>query len=584
MDKNDYSLWQTLKRLKKYISNEYCILLFIFTSVAGSVIEILMAKPLKNMTDMMLNGQSGLLAGELIFIVVLLPLGAVIKYLGKYLVARFSIGSMENLRMKLANHAAKLPVKRLEGEGSSDIVASLTNDMPLVQGFLENTLPNLIYQPALFISIFIYLLFMNYQLLLFSMVSIPGIIVLNIILGKAIARNRGQLQQYWAGINSILADALSGINVIKAYNLYKEMYSKYSGSINDVLRKSMQIELRVSWLTPFSVVVRVVPRIMCIAFGGYMVIQGELTTGSLLAFIYLLGFLITPASAIPQLITELLTASQILARIFAVFDIPVEKVEKTALGLDSCGGCEPVIECKDVTFSYNIHSIALDSITMEIPRGSMVAFVGESGSGKSTLFKLICGFYQPQKGSVRLLGHDITPDNLADIREQISILTQEIFLFPVSIYENIALARQNASRDEIIAAAKAVNIHDYIMGLPEGYDTIISEKGCNLSGGQKQRICIARTVIKNSSVILLDEPTASLDTESEAFVKSLIRGFRKDGKTVLVIAHRLSTVREADTVFVMKNGNFVETGTHDELMKLDGYYSKLNLNKLSLLH
>jgi ABC-type multidrug transport system fused ATPase/permease subunit len=582
LDRNDYSLWQTMKRLRKYINNEYCISLFIFASAAGSLIEILMAKPLKNMTDMMLNGQNNKLPGELVYIAMLLPLGAVIKYLGKYLTARFSVGSIENLRMKLANHAAKLPIQRLEGEGSSDIVACLTNDMPLVQGFFENTLPNLISQPVLFMSIFIYLLFMNYQLLLFSMISIPGIIVLNIILGNAIARNRGQLQQHWAGINSLLADSLSGIGVIKAYNLYKEMYSKYNRSMNEVLQKSMQIELRISWLTPFSVVVKVVPRVMCIAFGGYLVIQGKLTTGSLLAFIYLFGFIITPASAIPQLITELLTARQILSRIFSVLDIPAERVEKATSEFIACTQCDPVVEFKDVTFSYNDKSITLDSVTMEIPRGSMAAVVGESGSGKSTLFKLLCGFYQTREGSVKLLGQEITPENLANIREQISILTQDIFLFPVSIYENIALAKQSASKDEIIAAAKAVNIHDFITELPEGYDTVIGEKGCNLSGGQKQRICIARTILKNSSVILFDEPTASLDTESEEFIKSLIGNFVKEDKTVIVIAHRLSTVRKADMVFVMRNGIIVETGSHDELMKSDGYYRKLNLNQLSL--
>lgn len=583
MDKNTYNLWQTLKMLKKYTSNEYCILLFILVSVLGSVIEIFMSKPLKNMTDMMLNGQSSMLPRQLIFIIILLPFGASIKYLGNYLIAKFSIGSIENLRMKLANHAAKLPVQRLEGEGSSDIVACLTNDMPLVQGFLENTLSNLIYQPVLFISIFMYLLFMNYQLLLFSMISIPVVLLINLILGKVIARNRGQLQQRWVGINSILADALAGISVIKAYNLDREMYRKYSKSVNDVFQKSMQIELRISWLTPFSFVVRSVPRIMCIAFGGYLVIQGQLTTGSLLAFIYLFSFLITPASVIPQLISDMFTAKQILERIFKVFDIPVEKLEKTEPRHNSCVECDPIIQFKDVTFSYNDNSIALEGITMDIPKGSMVAFVGESGSGKSTLFKLLCGFYKPQKGSVRLLGYDINPDNLADIREQISILTQDIFMFPVSIYENIALARQSATKDEIIAAAKAANIHDFIMELPEGYDTIIGEKGCNLSGGQKQRICIARTILKNSAIVLFDEPTSSLDKESEAFIKSLIESLRND-KTVLVIAHRLSTVKEADLIFVMKNGNIVEFGPHNELIKLNRYYSRLNMNELSASH
>ena len=568
---------QTFTRLRKYTSCDHCVLLFTLVSVVGSIVEILMAEPLKDMTDMMLSGQHDSLYRRLLFVVMLLPIGAAIKYLGKYLIAKFSTGSMKNLRLKLADHATRLHIQRLEGEGTTDITACLTNDIPLIQNFFDNTLPNLIYQPLVFTCIFVYLFFMNPQLLLFSMISIPAVIALNIVLSKTIAKSTDQLQQHWAGINAILADSLAGINVIKAYSLRKYMYQKYQSSINNVLHKSMQIDMKISWLTPLSIIVRAVPRIMCIAFGCYLVIQGRLTTGSLLAFIYLFGFLIAPASMLPQLISELFTARQIFARVFSVFDIPEESVGEIQGGLNQ-NADQAVIRLKDVTFSYNNISVAaLNGISLEIPEKSLSAFVGESGSGKSTIFKLLCGFYQPQSGSVNVFGEEIRSENLGNIRECISILSQDTFLFPSSIYENIALAKENATEEEVIEAAKAANIHDFIIELPEGYNTIVGEKGCNLSGGQKQRICIARTIIKNSPVILLDEPTSSLDQDTEESIKALIDCL-KEKKTVLVSAHRLSTVKEADTVFVMKNGCIVERGTHDDLIKMKGYYSKLNFN------
>jgi len=580
LDKDKSNMLYILKRLMKYSKNKYCVLLFVFAAVLGSIIEILMANPLKNMTDMMLNGQSGRLWNQIYIILILLPIGAISKYLGNYLIAKFGTKTLENLRMKLANHALNLPIKSIEEKNSSRIVACLTNDIPLIQEFLTNTFPNMILQPVLFISVFTYLFILNYKLILFSMISIPGILIFNLILSKSIARNSAQLQEQWTGINSILSDAISGINVIKAFNLNRDMYNKYKTSVNNVLQKSLQIELRISWMSPLSFVIRVIPRIMCIAYGGYLVINGELSMGALLAYIYLFNFLITPASSIPKLISDFLTSTKILSRIFEIFDIPLQQdFNNTTQTTGLLKICDPIIEFRNVTFSYDDKIKTLKNINMHIVKGSMIALVGESGSGKSTIFKLLCSFYQPQEGTIKLLGNEINQNSLINIRDYISLVTQENFLFPMSINDNIALAKQDATKDEIISASKAANIHDFIMSLPKGYDTLIEEKGGNLSGGQRQRICIARSILKKSPIILFDEPTSALDTESESQIKKTFENLRKD-RTILVIAHRLSTISNADTIYVLNDGNIVESGSHNELLALSGYYKKLYMNKL----
>ena len=306
--------------------------------------------------------------------------------------------------------------------------------------------------------------------------------------------------------------------------------------------------------------------------GGYMCFKGELTLGSLVAFSTLLTQTLSPLMRASSMFFNLRYAAAAADRVFSIINEPSEPEGDAVLTKLPDGA--PAVSFKNVSFGYEEDKPVLKGIALDIRKGETVGFAGASGCGKSTLLGLVCGFYRPTGGKILIGGVDLNDSSLKSTRGLISYVSQEAYLFPISIYDNIAMGKENATREEVIAAAKAAYAHDFITETENGYDTVVGERGCRLSGGQIQRISIARAMLKNAPILLLDEATSALDVKAEAEVQKALDNL-SDGKTVLVVAHRLSTIMNADRIAVVQDGVICECGTHDELMKRGGAYAAL---------
>ncbi|MCX7923430.1 MAG: ABC transporter ATP-binding protein/permease [Clostridia bacterium] len=507
----------------------------------------------------------------------LIPLGTLCLYVRNYSAGRISANTMFQLRNQLYSQIEKLPISYLESHHSAETVSHATNDVSKVENFLNQKLSRITYTPVGFIITFVYMLTIKWDLLLFSMIIIPATMAVSFWVAMSFDKLFNRFQELIGESNSVVHDTISGMPILKSFNLKDRLYDRYKQVVTKTLEKSLHIVMKISPLTPLEYILREVPRILCIIYGGNLIVQGHMTAGDLIAFLYLLGTLAGTMGSIPELVEELNKASGTMRHVMGILNEPIENAEECTAKMDYS---QKPINVRNIAFSYNDGTKVLDNLSFDINKGSIVALVGPSGSGKSTIFKLLGGYYPPQEGSIELFGNTINAKNLKVSRSQISIVTQDSYLFPVSIAENISYGHPGCTMEEITSAAKAANAHDFIMELPEGYDTVAGERGARLSGGQKQRIAIARAILRNTPILMLDEPTSALDNQSEVLIQEAIEKLKGE-KTIIIIAHRLSTIKNADEVLVLKEGNIVERGTHEQLMEKGVLYRQLYLKQQS---
>ncbi|MBQ8731143.1 MAG: ABC transporter ATP-binding protein, partial [Lachnospiraceae bacterium] len=369
---------------------------------------------------------------------------------------------------------------------------------------------------------------------------------------------------------AIINDCVQGIVVGKSYNLEKQQDERV-GVVVDEVFKSEKARTSISSLSyVLEILIGWIPIVISYIIALYEVLNGSITAGEMLAFAVLLNIVSRNIENIPMGIIELKECLVSVKRLNQLLAAPIEKTGTYKGGLDT----ENAIEFSNVTFSYNQEENVLDGIDFVAKTATQTAIIGSSGGGKSTIFKLICGFYRANGGSYKLFGEDFEKWNLKSARECFSLVSQNVFLLPESIADNIAYGKKNATMDEIIKACKNANIHDFIMSLPQGYDTVVGERGVRLSGGERQRISIARAFLKNAPILLLDEPTSAIDVETEKLIQEAIDRISV-GKTVIIIAHRLNTVIGADNIYVLSDGVIKESGTHNELLNQNGIYAEL---------
>jgi subfamily B ATP-binding cassette protein MsbA len=410
-----------------------------------------------------------------------------------------------------------------------------------------------------------------------SFIVFPLCIIPIIKFGRRVKKLSRTAQDLFGGLTAILHEMIVGHKVVQAFTMENHENQRFRKENRAATRNFEKAAKYDALGGPTNEVLASLAIAGIILYGGHSVISGVRTQGDFIAFITAMFLLYEPLKRLGRLNNSIQTGFAAAERIFEVIDETPDIVDcENAIELDAA---RPRIEFKDVWFSYDpLRSdkteFALKDVSLKIEPGQTIALVGMSGGGKSTLVNLLPRFYDPTKGSVSINGIDIKQLSLASLRKNIAIVSQHTFLFNDSVAHNIGYGRFQATRDEVIAAAKAANAHDFIIKLPNGYDTFVGEQGLSLSGGERARIAIARALLKNAPILILDEATASLDSESEELVQIAIDRLM-NGRTVLVIAHRLATVRGADKILALSNGRIVESGNHQQLLASDGEYAKL---------
>jgi ABC-type multidrug transport system fused ATPase/permease subunit len=508
-------------------------------------------------------------------VLVLVSLAAVlleagVGYAKSAAMARLSALSVRDLRNRLASHIQALPWATLERYHSGDLVSRLNSDLDSCEAvFLR--VPDYFHQPLQLIGGLAFMFVLSPKLTLVTCAAMPISLVVFERVVRPMQQHSARAMESLAATNAAMQDALRGAPIVRAFSLQAVLGKRFRALTQTLERHGMAGRKKsILSVIPF-LMLRYIPQLVVPLYGGYLVFRGEMSLGSLLAFDRLIWFVFIPLETLLAWIRELRETSPALARCYEILDAPAERRGGSTVPQASRDGA---IAFDDVTFSYGVGPNVLSRLSLHVPEGSTVALVGGSGCGKSTVLRLVCGLYGLDEGEIRVFGQPISGADLTSLRSRISLVSQDTHLFPVSIAENIAMANPDATRAEIVRAATAAGAHDFISALPKGYDTPAGELGNRLSGGERQRVGLARAFLKDAPILLLDEPTASLDTESEARVLETIRRLSR-GKTTLVVSHRLSALRDADEIFVLAGGQVRERGTHAALLEADTLYRRL---------
>ncbi|GIW34634.1 ABC transporter ATP-binding protein [Meiothermus sp.] len=497
---------------------------------------------------------------------------ALFSGLQNYLFARSGEGVVADLRRHLFSHLLSLSPRFFENHKTGDITSRLTSDVATVQGVVSNALVQLFTTPLMFAATLSILFWTNWKLSSFILAVVPLVILVAIVLGRIIRRLSKAFQDKVAEANARAEESISGIRVVQSFTAEKLEAERYSQLIGESYRTALRRALVSSGLS--GVVFFTIFSALGLIFwyGGRLVSLGEITPGQLVSFILYAFNVAASVGTLAGIWSQVQSALGASSRIFELLDTPPDlKEPENPIPLTAVRG---EVQLENVHFAYDDRGEVLRGVSLTAPPGQVVALVGPSGAGKSSLIALIPRFYDVTEGRITLDGVDIRQLRLQDLRRHIALVPQETLLFSGSIEDNIRYGNPQASQAEVIEAAKAANAHAFIQEFPQGYQTLVGERGVKLSGGQRQRIAIARALLKNPRILILDEATSSLDSESEALVQEALDKLMQ-GRTTFVIAHRLSTVRNADRIVVLDKGQVVQQGTHEELLAQGGLYKDL---------
>jgi len=492
-----------------------------------------------------------------------------LSFLQTLAIGKYAETSVYNLREKILSKVQRLSVASLNSEHSGDTLSRMTNDVNQVRNYFLNHFHSWITMPLMAIAGLIYMVWVDWGMTLFTTLLIPLFGIIGNAVGGLIKKDSEKLQKTVGSLTAMTQDAISGSEINKAFTMENSYSALYKLKVKESVKLAKKMAIKKIAINIVSFLIQTIPFLMCVLYGGYLMITGKATTGQVLVFVNFLNFVLRPMSALPTLIGESNATSAALDRINNLLSLEEERSNGKCFDTNN----ENIIEFKNISFGYNSEYV-INNISIAVKRGEKIAIVGSSGCGKSTILKLIAGFYEQNTGEINYFGHNKNDWNLKDLRKNMAFVTQDTFLFPGTIFENIAYGKKNTTKEEVIDAAIIANAHEFILTLPHGYHTQIGELGAKLSGGQKQRISIARSVLKNPEIILLDEATSALDTESEKLFQRALERICEN-KTTITVAHRLSTIQGASRILVMNKGEVVEEGNHTELMLKNGMYSKL---------
>ncbi len=497
----------------------------------------------------------------------------IFRYIGSLMLIYYRVGVAKDLRTSMYQKILTLPVSFFTEQKKGDMMSRMSNDVGEVEGSILGSLVELVNSPFMLISTLITLFYLSPELTFFTLLVLPVMGTLIALIGKSLKKQAHEAQTEMGNIFSIVDETLKSAKVIKIFNADKLLNNRFTTSINKWLNAAVGVGKKRELASPMSEFLGSITFLIITWYGGKQIIENQsLSPEEFLVFLAMFFQILPPAKSLANSISTIQKGGPALERVIEILDADIKIDEKE--NPISIQTLENSIEFKNVGFYYNEDRTILKNFNLTIPRGKTVALVGQSGSGKTTIANLLARFYDATEGEILIDGNNIKDLKVRDYRQMIGMVTQESVLFNDSVYNNILMGKPDADREEVEAAAKIANAHDFILNLSDGYDTNIGDDGNKLSGGQKQRVSIARAVLKNPPIMILDEATSALDTESERFVQEALEKMMEN-RTSLVIAHRLSTIQKADWIVVMERGMILEQGTHKELIDKNGVYKKL---------
>ncbi len=514
------------------------------------------------------DGTFLLLIASAIFVAYFLR--GIFSFFQSYLMRSAGVKIVRDIRNMLYHHATALPMSFFGKDSTGAMISRVINDAGAVQGLLSYTVKDLFVESCTIVVLIGVAMYMRWDLTLIAIIVLPLALYAVARLGKRLKKVSMRAQEKISRITEILSESFSGIKIIKSFCREEDEASRFRDKNQDYYRELMRSTRIIEATSLIMEFVGGLGIAFVVWYGGSLVINNKITPGQFFSFLTAIFMIYTPAKRLVGANNSLQQAKAPLERVDKLL-----AEEKEQEGRIELKGINKDIVFEKVSFRYeNTNDDALEDINLGVKKGEIIAFVGRSGAGKTTFVDLISRFYIPTEGAIYIDSTDISDVSLKSLRPLIGIVSQDIILFNDTARANIAYGKKRATEEDIITAAKAAFAHDFILELPQGYDTVIGERGVRLSGGQKQRLSIARAILKNPPILILDEATSSLDTASEMMVQKALE-MLMEGRTTFVIAHRLSTVRRADRIIVLDKGRIVESGTHNELLALNGFYRKL---------
>lgn len=589
---------KTVRRLLRYMSRRLAaIIVVLVLAIASVIFQIRAPKVLGKATTEIFNGvmagvqqmQQGVkitsfpidfdAVGKIILTVLAMyGIAAVFSFLQQFIMTRVSQRTVYELRKELEEKMNRLPISYYDTHNNGDIMSRAINDMDNIASTLQQNLTQLITSIVTFVGVLIMMLTISWQLTLVALVTVPLSLIVVMVVAPRSQKHFSTQQKSLGLLNNQVEETYAGHTIVKAFNHEKQDQEVFEVENKKLYESGWKAQFISAMIMPLMNFIKNIGYVFVAVLGGIKVANGNMTLGDVQAFLQYTNQFSQPITQIASLLNTIQSTVASAERVFEVLD--EAEMTNEPSGVQAQTQSPYKVQFDKVQFGYGEEELLLTDFNLNVKPGEMIAIVGPTGAGKTTLINLLERFYDVRGGSIKYNGSDIRDTTRESLREHFSMVLQDTWLFTGSIYENIRYGNEAASKEQIIAAAKAAHVDEFVRKLPEGYDTVLNEDASNISQGQRQLITIARAFLANPDVLILDEATSSVDTRTEILIQTAM-GRLLENRTSFVVAHRLSTIRDADNIIVMNHGSIVETGNHDELMAKNGFYADLYNSQFS---